>query len=65
MQSLRKEHDVTTNRTQPTPQEQYERTANEPPVDPRKPAPRTTPGSHSTGGAPDHRTPRDSDAPKE
>ena len=36
-------------------------TPQEPPVDPRKPSPRETPASHSTGGARDHRTPDDSD----
>lgn len=51
-------------KTQATPQEQYERTANQPPVDPRKPVARDTPGSHTTGGAKDHQTPRDSEGPQ-
>ena len=39
-------------------------TPKEPPVDPRKPQPRETPGSHTSGGAKDHRTPRDSEGPE-
>ena len=54
---------MTSKNTQATPREQYERTANEPPVDPRKPARKNTPGSHSTGGAKDHTTPDDSEGP--
>ena len=34
------------------------------PVDPRKPPSRTTPGSHTTGGARDHRTDEDSEGPE-
>ena len=49
---------------QKTPEERYSATANNPPVDPRKPKPRTTPGSHSTGGARDHRTEGDSEGPE-
>jgi hypothetical protein len=44
--------------------ERYEATANQPPVDPRKPVARDTPGSHTTGGAKDHQTPRDSEGPQ-
>jgi hypothetical protein len=39
--------------------ERYEHTANNPPVDPRKPPPNETPGSHSTGGRKDHALPNE------
>lgn len=34
-------------------------TANDPPIDPRKPPPNLEPGSHSTGGAKDHQLPHE------
>lgn len=37
----------------------YERTANDPPVDPRKPPPNAEPGSRSTGGRKDHQLPHE------
>jgi hypothetical protein len=60
----RKDDDMKPTKTQATPQEQYERTTNQPPVDPRKPTKKNTPGSHSTGGAKDHTTPGDSEGPE-
>lgn len=42
-------------------QEKYLQTANDPPVDPRKPPPNEQPGSHSTGGRKDHAIPEESD----
>ena len=48
---------------QPSPQERYEQTANNPPVDPRKPPPNLGPGSHSTGGRKDHAEPGEGEPP--
>ena len=45
------------------PSERGAGTPNEPPVDPRKPPATTTPGSHTTGGARDHRSAEDSEGP--
>ena len=39
----------------------YEQTANNPPVDPRKPPANLEPGSHSTGGRKDHAVPGEGD----
>jgi hypothetical protein len=41
----------------------YAETANDPPVDPRKPGPNREPGSHTTGGAKDHQSRDDSEGP--
>ncbi|HET7730051.1 MAG TPA: hypothetical protein VFK48_08475 [Usitatibacter sp.] len=42
-------------------QAMYEKTANDPPVDPRKPPGNLEPGSHSTGGRKDHAQPDEGD----
>jgi hypothetical protein len=49
-----------------TTQEGYEDTSAEnPPVDPRKPPPNLEPGSHSTGGRKDHAEPGEGEPPRE
>ena len=42
----------------------YAETANNPPVDRRKPGANQEPGSHTTGGAKDHQGPDDSEGPE-